>query len=143
MSETVDLPGLLHPLGALALLTGGFFWRPLTEGTYMPAGGGDIASLYFPGYAFAAQQIQSGTIPLWNPHLFSGMPFAADVQMGLFYPLNWLLFLFFDVDYGHLEWLLIAHYWLASAFTYLFLRDIGQRRLGALTGAVVFAFCGF
>jgi hypothetical protein len=179
LSETVDLPGLLSPLGAvvlllvlggavgvaywwhrgrvgrpawhldvgalalLALLTGGFFWRPLTEGTYMPAGGGDIASLYFPGYAFAAQQIQSGSIPLWNPHLFSGMPFAADVQMGLFYPLNWVLFLFFDVDYGHLEWLLIAHYWLTSAFTYLFLRDIGQRRLGALSGAVVFAFCGF
>ncbi len=130
-------------LGLLALLTGGFFWRPLTEGTYMPAGGGDLVSLYFPGYAFAAAQIQNGTIPLWNPHLFSGMPFAADVQMGLFYPLNWLLFLFFDVDYAHLEWLLIGHYWLAAAFTYLFLRDIGLRRLGALAGAVVFAFCGF
>jgi hypothetical protein len=127
----------------LALLTGGFFWRPLTEGTYMPAGGGDLVSLYFPGYTFAAQQIQNGSIPLWNPHLFSGMPFAADVQMGLFYPLNWVLFLFFDVDYGHLEWLLIAHYWLASVFTYLFLRDIGLRRLGALAGAIVFAFCGF
>lgn len=179
MSDSVDLPGLLHPFAALllllvfggafflayrwhrgkpgrpalhldigaisllALLTGGFFWRPLTEGTYMPAGGGDLVSLYFPGYAFAAEQIQNGTIPLWNPHLFSGMPFAADVQMGLFYPLNWILYLFFDVDYAHLEWLLIAHYWLASVFTYLFLRDIGLRRLGALTGAVVFAFCGF
>jgi hypothetical protein len=109
----------------------------------MPAGGGDLVSLYFPGYAFAADQIQNGTIPLWNPHLFAGMPFAADVQMGLFYPLNWVLFLFFDIDYGHLEWLLIAHYWLASAFTYLFLRDIGLRRLGALAGAIVFAFCGF
>ncbi|HEX8599368.1 MAG TPA: YfhO family protein [Chloroflexia bacterium] len=179
MSDTVTLPGLLHPVGAmlllllfgvalflayrwhkgragrpalhldvgalglLALLTGGFFWRPLTEGTYMPEGGGDLVSLYFPGYAFAANQIQNGTIPLWNPHLFSGMPFAADVQMGLFYPLNWPLFLLFDLDYAHLEWLLIAHYWLASAFTYLFLRDIGLRRLGALAGAVVFAFCGF
>ncbi len=130
-------------LGLLGLLTGGFFWRPLTEGTYMPEGGGDLVSVYFPGYAFAAAQIQNGTIPLWNPHLFSGMPFAADVQMGLFYPLNWPLFLRVDVDYAHLEWLLIAHYWLASAFTYLFLRDIGLRRLGALTGAVVFAFCGF
>lgn len=179
MSEQVDLPGLLSPLGVvllllafggaffiayrwqrarpgrpalhldvaalalLAFLTGGFFWRPLTEGALMPAGGGDLVSLYFPGYAFAAEQIQNGTIPLWNPYLNTGMPFAADVQMGLFYPLNWILFLLFDIDYVQLEWLLIAHYWLASAFTYIFLRDIGLRRLGSLVGAVVFAFCGF
>ncbi len=133
-------------IGLLALLTGGFFWRVLTEASEvvrMPAGGGDLASFYFPGYAFAAQQIQMGTIPLWNPHLFSGIPFAADVQMGLFYPLNWVLFLFYKIEYEQLEWLLIAHYWLAATFTYLFLRDIGLRRLGGLAGAVAFAFCGF
>jgi hypothetical protein len=128
----------------LALLTGGFFWRALTEaGVFMPAGGGDLASFYYPSYEFAAQQIKSGSIPLWNPHVFSGMPFAADVQAGLFYPLNWILYSFFSIDYGALEWLLIAHYWLASAFTYVFLRDVGLSRLGALAGGVVFAFCGF
>ncbi len=131
-------------LGLLALLTGGFFWRALTEtGVLMPAGGGDLVSLYYPGYTYAAAQIKAGTIPLWNPHLYTGMPFAADVQMGLFYPLNWPLFLLYNLDYGRLEWLLILHYWLASAFTYLFLRDIGLRRLGALAGGVIFAFCGF
>lgn len=133
-------------IGLLALLTGGFFWRVLTESSdvvRMPAGGGDLAAFYFPGYAFAAQQIQQGSLPLWNPHVFAGMPFAADVQMGLFYPLNWLLFLFYKVEYEQLEWLLIAHYWLAATFTYLFLRDIGIGRLGSLAGAVTFAFCGF
>lgn len=133
-------------IGLLALLTGGFFWRVLTESSgvvRMPAGGGDLASFYFPGYAFAAQQIQLGTIPLWNPNLFSGMPFAADVQMGLFYPLNWILFLFYKIEYEQLEWLLIIHYWLAATFTYIFLRDIGLRRLGSLAGGVAFAFCGF
>jgi hypothetical protein len=109
----------------------------------MPAGGGDFASFYFPNYSYVADQIKSGTIPLWNPHLFAGMPLAADVQTGMFYPLNWILFLFFQVDYGALEWLLIAHYWLASVFCYLFLRDIGLGRLGALAGGVVFAYCGF
>src|SRR4028118_641220 len=107
-------------LGLLALLTGGFFWRVLTESIFMPAGGGDLTSLYFPGYVYAAQQIKMGTLPLWNPHLFSGMPFAADMQMGLFYPLNWILYLFFNVDYAQLEWLLILHYWLAACFTYAF-----------------------
>lgn len=133
-------------LGLLALLTGGFFWRVLTEsGALMPAGGGDLASLYFPTYTYVTGQIQSGTLPLWNPFLFSGLPLAADVQTGLFYPLNWVIYLFVQVIhiYGALEWLLIFHYWLAAAFTYLFLRDIGLSRLGAIAGGVVFAFCGF
>ena len=131
-------------LGLLALLTGGFFWRVLTEsGVMMPAGGGDLASLYFPTYSFVAEQIQAGTIPLWNPYVFSGMPLAADVQTGLFYPLNWILYLFVEINYGALEWMLIVHYWLASCFAYLFLRDIGVSRLSAIAGGVIFAFCGF
>lgn len=130
-------------IALLALLTGGFFWRPLTEGgVFMPAGGGDLASFYYPTYSYIVRQLQGGNLPLWNPHVFSGMPLAADVQSGLFYPLNWPVF-FSSLDYGTLEWLLIAHYWLASVFTYLLLRDIGLRRLGAIAGAVVFAFCGF
>ena len=82
-------------LGLLAALTGGFFWRVLTEsGAMMPAGGGDLASLYFPTYSYVAGQIHGGTLPLWNPYIFSGMPLAADVQTGLFYPLNWIIYLF-------------------------------------------------
>ncbi len=132
--------------GLLALLTGGFFWRVLSEsGVMMPAGGGDLTSLYFPTYSYVSGQIQSGTIPLWNPFIFSGMPLAADIQTGLFYPFNWVIYLFVQVSrmYGALEWLLIIHYWLASVFTYLFLRDISISRIGALAGGVVFAFCGF
>ncbi len=45
-------------LGVLAILTAGFFWRPLTEGAVMmPEGGGDIASFYYPTYVYAAAQI--------------------------------------------------------------------------------------
>lgn len=131
-------------LAMLALLTGGFFWRPLTEsGITMPSGGGDLASFYFPTYVYVAEQIQGGTLPLWNPHLYSGTPLAADVQTALFYPLNWILYLSPDLDYGSLLWLLIGHYFLAAAFSYLFLRDIGLRRLGSLAGAITFGFCGF
>jgi hypothetical protein len=131
-------------LALLALLTGGFFWRALTEaGVMMPTGGGDIASFYYPTYAYAAEEIKHGSLPLWNPYLFSGMPLAADVESGLFYPINWVLYLFVDVDYGSLEWLLIFHYWLASAFMYLFLRDLQLGRAAALVGGLAFAFCGF
>jgi hypothetical protein len=131
-------------LGVLALFTAGFFWRPLSErAVMMPEGGGDIASFYYPTYVYAAAQIKEGALPLWNPHLWSGMPLAADVQSGLFYPLNWILYMFVQVDYGSLEWLLIFHYWLASAFMYLFMRDMGIGRVASVAGAVVYGFCGF
>ena len=45
----------------------------------------------------------------------------------IFYPINWLLFIFARVDYGALEWLLIFHYWLASVFFYLFIFAIGYK----------------
>jgi hypothetical protein len=130
--------------GLLAFLTGGFFWRPMTESAvWMPAGGGDFASFYFPTYSYVAQQVKGGSLPLWNPHVFAGMPLAADVQTALFYPVNWILFLFVRVEYGSLEWLLIAHYWLAATLTYIFLRDSGLGRLGSMAGGLAFAFCGF
>ena len=71
------------------------------------------------------------------------MPFAADIQSSLFYPINWVLYLFVDVNYGSVEWLLVFHYWLASAFMYLFLRDLKLSRPASLAGGIAFAFCGF
>ena len=131
-------------IGLLALLTGGFFWRVMVEGgVMMPQGGGDIASFYYPTYLYTAAEIKQGALPLWNPHLFAGMPLAADVQAGFFYPINWVLFQFVNVDYGSVEWLLIFHYWLAASFMYIFLRDLRVGRPGAIVGGVAFAFCGF
>ncbi|MDX1521016.1 MAG: hypothetical protein R3264_05280, partial [Anaerolineae bacterium] len=79
--------------GLLALATVGFFWRILlTQDAWMPAGGGDLAPFLYPNYSFAAEHLRQGTIPLWNPHLYSGTPFAADIQSGLFYPINWIIF---------------------------------------------------
>jgi hypothetical protein len=142
-------PPLHLEIGAiwlLALLCGGFFWRVLTErDIYMPAGGGDLAALYFPTYGHVAEQIKAGNLPLWNPHAYSGMPLLADVQTGLLYPPNWLFYLLAQEGhyYGALMWHLMAHYWLASVFMYLLMRDMGASRLGALAGGVVFAYCGF
>lgn len=69
-------------LAAVAGLVGAFFWRALlTADVYMPNGGGDLASFFFPLYTFIHRSIQeTGTFPLWNPYAFSGAPLAADVQ---------------------------------------------------------------
>lgn len=132
-------------LGALLALTAGFFWRPLfSEAVWIPRGGGDFASFYYPLYSFAAKSIRNGVFPLWNPYLYSGMPFAADIQTGVFYPLNLLTYLLVpSFSYQTLEWLAIAHYFLAGAFAYAFLRVLGLSRPSSLASALVYAFSGF
>ena len=139
------LAGEWAVLGFLALLTLGFFWRVLlTRDTWLPRGGGDFNSFYYPLYRFAGAEIAAGRFPLWNPNLWGGMPFAADQQTGLFAPLNLLTFaLARPFGYGTLEWLAIGNVWLAAAFGYAFGRELGARRAAALLGGITFAFSGF
>jgi hypothetical protein len=136
----------LAAAGLLALLTAGFFWQILFTPAWMPAGGGDLAPFLYPNYRFAAGQLRQGVLPLWNPHLYSGAPFAADIQTGLFYPLNLLVFLLVpNFSYEWLEYLAVFHFWLAGATMYLCLRLLktsgpALSPPAALAGAVAFEF---
>ena len=56
---------------------------------------GDFFRQNFPNRVFADSQLKSGSFPLWNPHIFSGMPFFADIQTAVLYPFNLILSLFF------------------------------------------------
>lgn len=135
----------LLALGALALATVGFFWRLLFTSAWMPADGGDLLSFLFPLYRFAAQSLKGGEVPLWNPYLYGGAPFAADIQTGLFYPINLLLFFLVPkITFRALELISVLHFFLAGAFMYLCLRFIRKEgrigRLASLAGAIAFMF---
>ncbi len=141
------VPDLIGASGVLAAATAAFFWQVLlVPNTWMPAGGGDLAPFLFPNYHFAAEQIKQGVIPLWNPHLYGGVPFAADLQNGLFYPLNLLLFFVVrEVRYEHLQGFVVLHFWLAGTTMYACLRGtraaaIRLSPLAAFAGALAFAF---
>ena len=134
----------LLALAALGLLNVAFFWQVLFDGAMVPAGGGDLASFLYPMYGFASQALRAGYLPLWNPYLFSGMPFAADIQSGLFYPLN----LLFELaggpfSYVNMQALAIVHYALAGAFAYLLARSLGVSRLAGLIAGLVWMWSGF
>jgi hypothetical protein len=132
-------------LGALGLATAGFFWRLLfTSGVWMPVGGGDLVSFLYPLYSFVARSLRVGNIPLWNPYLYGGAPFVADNQSGVFYPPNLLFFLLQPgLNYRAMEWLSVAHFYLAGVCAYFGLRYMVQpplKRLAALAGALAFMF---
>ncbi|MCI0663923.1 MAG: hypothetical protein L0220_22940, partial [Acidobacteria bacterium] len=47
---------------------------------------GDGWAQNFAVRALAGQMIAGGDLPLWNPFIFAGMPLAASVYPGAFYP---------------------------------------------------------
>ncbi len=125
----------------LALLTIAFFWRTLSGDVFQPADGGDLVSFLYPTYRFAAATLANGELPLWNPTLYGGAPFIADIQAGFLYPPNLLLFLFNpDFGYGWMQWLSIGHLWWAGLGVYALCRVLGISRPAALFAGTAFAF---
>ncbi len=128
-------------IGLLALACLGFYWQIFFNGAWMPPGGGDMASFLWPMYSFAARSLKAGVLPLWNPYLYAGAPFAADNQAGLFYPINLLVFVLVPtVTYETVELLSVFHVWWAGVGTFILLRSIKARRGPALAGALAFMF---
>ena len=63
-----------------------------------------MASFLLPMAQYAAGSLRAGQLPLWNPHLYAGAPFAADIQSALFYPLNLAAYALVPrITYGWLE----------------------------------------
>src|SRR5258708_713319 len=50
----------------------------------------DFYMYNFPLIEAAFEMLRQGTVPLWNPYIYSGMPFLASIEMGILYPPNWL-----------------------------------------------------
>ncbi|MBX7235069.1 MAG: YfhO family protein [Caldilineales bacterium] len=127
--------------GLLAVFTLAFFWRLVSGDVFMPADGGDLGSFLFPTYSFIQQSLRQGVWPLWNPHLFGGTPFVAEVQSGILYPPHLLRFwLGPGLRYADMQWLVLLHIWWAGTTTYLLGRGLKLGRWGALFAATAFMF---
>ncbi len=78
---------------------------------------GDNYSLMVPGKIFTAEWLKQGVFPAWNPYVFSGMPWVADINQSVFYP-STLLFMIFSPTVA-LNLLLISHALIAYSGMYL------------------------
>ncbi len=85
--------------------------------------------------------VDEGGFVLWNPHVFYGMPFAANLQSQAFYPLNCIYFL--APVYRSLDYFILIHFWVAGILTWLMLGEAGIGKTGRFAGALVFCFGGF
>lgn len=103
---------------------------------------GDTFLYFYPYWAMASAALREGQLPLWNPHIFMGVPFLANSQAGFFYPLNWPLWLLLPVPYAASATILI-HLMIAGWGAML----AGRRLLAlvwpaALLSGLVFALGG-
>lgn len=133
----------LRDLAAVSVLMASsvvFFWPDLTRGQV--AYQNDTRIFYYPLFAYMAEALKGGLLPLWSPHIFSGYPIFADGEAGPFYPLHLLALLVLPMQTAFVA-LRPIRFFQAGLFTYLFCRTIGIGRLGSLIGALVFAFGGF
>lgn len=113
----------------LFLVTVLFHWPLITPNPdkrqSYPAG-----DFYDQFHAFAVYEhdrLWEGQVPLWNPTNFGGHPFLADVQAAVFYPPSLLVMLLSGPGPFSPLWLQVeamAHFYMAAAFMYLFMRRL-------------------
>ena len=132
---------------ALGAATLAFFWPMLRRGADRQfVVDGDFSRQFFPFRAFEAREWWSGRIPLWNPDMFAGHPFQADIQTGVFYPIaliNAVIFGRHDFPYVALEGEIVVHTFLAAVFAYLLARKLTGSVLGSMLAGVAFGFGGY
>ncbi len=113
------------------------FWGPLLIRNQVPLLG-DLCYLFYPGYVYLREFVLQGHLPLWNPYAACGEPFLADVQRGVFYPVN-LVYLILPTGRAIVVCSAL-HFLIAGMGTYGLLRVWRVSRAGALLAAVSYAF---
>ncbi|HSE21920.1 MAG TPA: YfhO family protein [Pyrinomonadaceae bacterium] len=88
----------------------------------------------------AAQIVKNGSIPLWNPFIFSGMPLHGSIQAGLLFPLNWWFLFFTPTTAANL--MVLTSYSLGALGAYYYARKSGTNIAGALMTGLTWELSG-
>ncbi|MGC9334329.1 MAG: oligosaccharide flippase family protein, partial [Anaerolineae bacterium] len=90
---------------------------------------------------FFVESLRTGEVPLWNPHLFAGVPFLAAGQHSALYPLSTLYYaLPLTHAYG---WFTVLQLWLAGVFMYALIRVLRLGRFPGLLAGITYQLSAF
>jgi hypothetical protein len=103
---------------------------------------GDAATQFEPFLHFSTERLSQRQLPLWNPDNMLGAPFVGNMQSAVFYPPNWVYFLFpGPVSLAFLAWLKL---FIASLGMYFLARRVAKIGiLGASIASITYAFGAF
>jgi hypothetical protein len=88
---------------------------------------------------FGFNELRQGNLPLWNPHVFSGVPFLGGFQSALFYPLN-ALFLVLPLSKA-INGTIALHVFLLGLLMFLWTSYRGLHPVAGLVSAAIVMFC--
>jgi hypothetical protein len=131
----------------LFLIVIAFYWKLTLSGQYELMWSPDQAHQIVPWLHVAARQWNSGTFPLWDPHMWGGQPLLGQAQPGIAYPLNWLLFSiplkngFLSSDILH--WYFVFIHYMAALFGFLLCRDLGRSVPASMTAGLIFSLTSY
>lgn len=123
-------------LGIMVLI---FFW-PHWLNSY-PVVFGDNLYMNFPLKLLAFDLIKQGTLPLWNPYVFSGYPLLASMQAGIFYPPNWLFLILPPAIAFNIN--LLIPYFMGSLGMFFYCKQLNKSSFASLFAAITFIFSSF
>ena len=102
----------------------------------------DVVAYFYPYRHYAAEALLAGSVPLWNPYLFAGVPFLANIQTAVFYPPN-LLYVLFPTSLA-INLSIILHVFVAGLSAYLYARcALELERFAGLVAAAAYMYSGF
>lgn len=115
-----------------------FFFDVLFLGNVFYAG--DNLSINVPSKFLFFRMLGQGQLPLWNPYIFSGTPFLADINLGLLSPFN--IFYLFFTPLRALSFSIISGVLFVGVSMYWLGRSLKLSRFASVTVASVFMFSG-
>ena len=123
----------MRGLAAPAALT--IIWAYLIHGWYVrtPMVGNDLRELWLPTWGYLGHSLSNGHVPLWDPHVLSGRPFAADPQSGWLYLMPMALFTALPAHTA-IRLMMVLPPMLAALALYAFCRIEGMPRIAGFCG---------
>uniref|UniRef100_A0A7V6CMX5 YfhO family protein n=1 Tax=candidate division WOR-3 bacterium TaxID=2052148 RepID=A0A7V6CMX5_UNCW3 len=106
----------------------------------------DILYQWYPFLTYLKESIKKLKLPVWNPYVFSGMPFLNDIQSQVFYlPNYFFLFLngFKKLTYYQVELIVIFHIFLIFLFSFILLKSLKIDKKIAFLGSLILTFSSF
>jgi hypothetical protein len=97
----------------------------------------DLFTFFLPWYTFLGERLRDFAVPGWNPHLFSGTPFAGDPESGWMY-LPAMLFFSLLAPLAAFKGMVAFQLIVAALSTYVFARVLGMGAMASLISAVVY-----
>lgn len=107
---------------------------------FIPVNGTDTALLEEPILQFIKNSFRQGVIPLWNPHQALGIPLIGMLEVGIFFPLHFIMYLFPSI----IAWdiLILSRLFLSGLFVYLMMRYFRFHYIPSLVSAICFMLSG-